>query len=137
MSTQLRDLIASVLYAVKAHTLPSVCERFGMEPGDGGEAFGSKTKYIMRRLEKLSDEKVYAIAREVVKTYPNDDLQAAIEKLQEDGRLISDITRQHVAKALDGYSLGGSRDLMELLLRHFPDITKKSSYHSFEPRSSQ
>jgi hypothetical protein len=132
MSTQLRDLIANALYAVKAHTLPSVCERFGMEPGDGQEAFGSKTKYVMRRLEKLSDEKVYAIAREVVKTYPDDDLQAAIERLQENGRLVSDITRQHVAKALDGFSLGGSRDLMELLVRHFPDITKKPSYRAFE-----
>lgn len=132
MSTQLRDLIACALYPIKAHTLPSVCERYGMEPGDGREAFDSKTKYIMRRLEKLSDEKVYAIAREVVKTYPNDELQAAIERLQEDGRLVSDITRQHVVKALNGFSLAGSRDLMELLVRHFPDITKKQSYRSFE-----
>jgi hypothetical protein len=45
---------------------------------------------------------VFGIARAVVKDHPDDQLQAAIELLDKDGHLISDITRHHIAEALDG-----------------------------------
>jgi AbiJ-like protein/abortive infection Abi-like protein len=131
-STQLRPLIAAVLYQVKSYTLPSVCERYGLEPGDGEEAFSSKRGYVMRRLEKLSDERVLSIAKAVASDYPDDKLQRAIETLEREGRLVSDVTRYNLAEALIGCDLGGKRDLLELLRKHFPDIDRKeSTYRNF------
>jgi len=130
MITQLRPLIADALYPIKAHTLPAVCERFGLEPGTEREAFDSKTKYAMRRLEKLSDEKVLAVARAVVEAYPDDKLRAAIEQLDKIGRLVSDITRVNLAEALNEFDLGGRRGLLELFRKHFPDIDSKPSYRN-------
>lgn len=129
MKSQLRHLVADALYPTKAYSLPAVCERYGLDPGDADEAFSSKTRYVMRRLEKLSDEKVLAIAKQVVDECPHDRLQAAIENLENGNRLISDLTRHHLAEALNPYSLSGKRDLIELLRKHFPAIDHEDSYH--------
>lgn len=128
MKTQLRPLVAGALYPTKAYNLPAVCERYGLEPGEGDEAFSSKTQYVTRRLEKLSDEKVFEVAKRVVRDFPDDRLQAAIEELEEGGRLISDLTRHHLAEALNGRALAGKRDLIELLRKHFPSIDQAHSY---------
>lgn len=131
MKTQLRPLVADALYSIKAHTLPSVCERFGLEPGSGDEAFSSKTQYVMRRLESLSDERVLAVARAVAEAYPTDKLVAGIEALDKDGRYITDITRLNLSEALNAFDLGGRRDLLDLLAAHFPDVDAiRSSYNS-------
>jgi hypothetical protein len=108
MKTQLRPLIAAALYPTKAHILPSVCERYGLEPGTGEEAFSSKMSYVMRRLEKLSDEQVLIIAKAVVTDFPVDKLQSAIEALESDGHLVSDVTRHNLAEVLSAFSLGGN-----------------------------
>jgi hypothetical protein len=131
MKSQLRHLVADALYPTKAHSLPSVCERYGLEPGDGDEAFSSKTRYVLRRLEKLSDEKVLAVAKDVVKDFPDDKLQAAIELLEKDGHLVSDITRNHLAEALNGISLAGKRDPLEMLRKHWPSIDRAGSDRAF------
>jgi hypothetical protein len=131
MRTQIRDLVASALHQVKAHTLPAVCERYGLDPGDGSEAFNSKVQYVMRRLMKLSDARVLAIAKEVIADYPDDRLQSAIEQLDQSGGLISDITRHSLSEALNGHALGGKRDLFELLRKHFSEIDSIASYRAF------
>jgi hypothetical protein len=41
MKIQLRPLVAAALYPTKAHNLPAVCERYGLERGDKDEAFAS------------------------------------------------------------------------------------------------
>ena len=65
MKSQIRHLIAEALWHTKAYSLPAVCERYGLESGDGDEAFSSKRQYVLRRLEKLSDEKVLQVARSI------------------------------------------------------------------------
>src|SRR5258708_3773045 len=100
MNPQLRALVADALYPTKAYRLPAVCERYGLDSGTSEEAFSSKTRYVMSRLERLSDEKVFGVARSVVKDFPDDKLQAAVELLDQEGRLVSDITRHHLAEAL-------------------------------------
>jgi AbiJ-like protein/abortive infection Abi-like protein len=132
MKTQLRHLVADALYPTKAYSLPAVCERYGLESGTSDEAFSSKNRYVMSRLEKLSDEKVLGVARNVVKDFPDDQLQAAIELLDKDGHLVSDITRHHIAEALDEFSLVGKRDLLELLRKHWPIDRTTSIYDPFE-----
>jgi hypothetical protein len=123
-------LVADALYPIKAHTLPAVCERYGLEPGTEREAFDSKTKYVMRRLGKLSDEQVLGVATAVVEDYPDDKLSAAIEQLDRAGRLVSDITRANLAEALNGFDLGGRRGLLELFRKHFPEIHGIPSYRN-------
>ena len=87
----------------------------------------------MSRLEKLSDAKVLGIAKLVVEDFPDDQLRAAIEQLDKDGHIISDITRHHLAEALDEFSLAGKRDLVDLLRKHWPAIDQTSSvYVPFE-----
>ena len=132
MNTQLRDLVARALYLTKAHSLPAVCERFGLEPGEENEAFSSKMQYVMRRLERLSDENVFMVAKSVVQDFPDDKLQAAIEIIEKEGRLVSDITRQHLAEALDEFSLAGKDDLLDLLRKHWPSIDQTESYRAFD-----
>ena len=128
MKSQLRSLVAEALYPTSAYLLPAVCERYGMEPGDGQEAMSSKRSYVMRRLEKLSDGRVLEIAKEVVQDYPDDILQVAIEQLA-DGGVVTDVTRHRLAKSLNSFDLGGSRDLLEILRKHFPDIDRIESIH--------
>jgi len=128
MKTQLRHLVANGLYPIKAYSLPAVCERYGLDPGSSDEAFSSKTRYVMHRLEKLSDEKVFGMAKSVVQDFPDDKLLAAIELLEKDGHLITDLTRHHIAEALDEFSLAGKRDLLEMLHKHFPSIDHEASH---------
>jgi hypothetical protein len=131
MRTQLRHLVAAALYPTKAYNLPAVCERYGLDSGSSDEAFSSKNLYVMSRLEKLSDEKVLGIARNVVKDFPDDKLQAAVELLDKDGHLVSDITRHHIAEGLDEFSLAGKRDLLELLRKHWTIDSISSVYEPF------
>jgi len=131
MKSQLRHLVAEALYPTKSYSLPSVCERYGLEPGTPDEAFNSKTRYVMRRLEKLSDARVFAIAKSVLEDFPDDKLQAAVEQLDKEGRLLSDITRQHLAEALNEFALAGKNDLIEMLRKHWPQIDKAGSVHDF------
>lgn len=131
MKSQLRHLVATALYPTKSYSLPAVCERYGLDAGTPDEAFSSKTRYVMCRLEKLSDEKVLSVAKIVVKDHPNDELQAAIELLEKDGHLISDITRIHLTESLDEYSLAGRRDLLDLLRKHWPSIDQTASIRAF------
>jgi hypothetical protein len=109
-----------------------VCERYGLDPGDSDEAFSSKTRYVMRRLDKLSDAQVLEVARSIVQDFPDDRLQAAVELLEKDGHLISDLTRHHLAEALDEFSLAGKRDLFETLRKHWPCIDHTPSYNDFD-----
>tara|TARA_R110002049_G_scaffold264835_1_gene440974 strand:- start:35 stop:1171 length:1137 start_codon:yes stop_codon:yes gene_type:complete len=127
MTTQLRDLISSALYPTKAYTLPAVCERFGLEPGTVEEAFQSKNSYVMRRLERLSDEQALEVARKVVRGFPADDLQAAIERLDLPDRLLTDLTRRRISELLDEFPLNGKRDVLELLREYWPEIDHKPS----------
>ena len=127
MKSQLRHLVAGALYPIKSYSLPAVCERYGLESGTPDEAYSSKTRYVMGRLEKLSDAKVLSVAKLVIEDYPDDALRAAVELLDKDGLIVSDITRHHLAEALNGFALSGKRDHLELFRKHWPDISKMPS----------
>lgn len=131
MKSQLRHLVAQALYPTKAYSMPAVCERYGLESGTGDEAFSSKKQYVMKRLEKLSDEKVFKIAKSVVEDFPDDKLQAAIEVVEKEGHLVSDLTRHHLAEALNEWPLAGKRDLLDMLRKHWPSIDQTGSAYRF------
>jgi len=131
MKSQRRHLVAEALYPTKSYSLPSVCERYGLEPGSPDEAFSSKTRYVMRRLEKLSNETVFTVAKSGLQDFPDDKLQAAVDQLGKEGRLLSDITRLHPTEALNEFALAGKHDLIEMLRKHWPKIDKSGSDHDY------
>ncbi|MDE0098983.1 MAG: abortive infection family protein [Truepera sp.] len=130
MKSQIRDLVAEALYPTSANVLPAVCERLGLEPGTTSDAFRSKRVYVVRRLEKLSIEEVLTVAKRVVEEYPDDKLQAAIELLEKEGKLVSDITRRDLAEALNGFPLAGRDDVLE---KHWPEIALTDSFNQIAP----
>jgi AbiJ N-terminal domain 3/Abortive infection C-terminus len=132
MKSQIRHLITEALWHTKSYSLPAVCERYGHAPADGDEAFSSKRQYVLKRLEKLSDEKVLQVAQLVLADVSDDPLQAAVEQLIQHKQLVSDVTRQRMAEALNRFSLSGKIDLLEFLRMHWPDIGRMSSNIGFE-----
>jgi hypothetical protein len=135
MQAQIRDLVAEALYPINAYQLPALCERLGLEPGEGAEAYSGKKTYVLRRLKNLSDERVLEIARQVVAEYPNDRLQVGIERV-EAGGLITDLTRHRLSEAINSFDLGGKRNVLELLRKHFPDIDRTQSEYDRSPFGS-
>ena len=130
MTIQIRDLVASALYPTSANVLPAVCERLGMAPGDRNEAMASKRSYVMSRLEKLSEEKVFLIAKRIVEENPDEKLKEAVERIEREGHLITGLTRTHIARALNPYDLAGSEDLFDLLRQHWPTIDRTESIYN-------
>lgn len=98
-----------------------------MEGGDEAEAFSSKTKYVLSRLNNLPSEQVFAIARQVADEFPDDPLTAALEAIDNTARMVTDLTRHHIMEALNPFSLSGKRPLLELLAKHFPSISQEPS----------
>jgi hypothetical protein len=131
MKSQIRHLIAEALYPTKSYSLPAVCERYGLEPGTGDEAFNSKRQYVLKRLEKLSDAKVLQVAKSVLADVANDPLQSAVEHLNQQGQLVCDVTRQRIAEALNSFSLSGMADLLGFLRKHWPEIYTAASNIDF------
>jgi hypothetical protein len=126
MKTQIRDLIAQALHSTSLFDLAARCEHYGLEPGKETEAVASKKQYVLRRLEKLSDQEVLQVANLILADLTDDPLQSAVEQLS-DKQLVSDITRRRMAEALDGFSLTGTADPPEFLMKHWPDIWNQPS----------
>jgi hypothetical protein len=120
MKTQIRDLIAQALDSTSLFDLAARCEHYGLEPGKATEAVASKKQYVLRRLEKLSDQEVLQVANLILADLTDDPLQSAVEQLS-DKQLVSDITRRRIAEALNGFSLTGTAGPHDFGLKHWPD----------------
>ena len=66
---------------------------------------------------------MFAVAKSLLQDFPDDKLQAAIER--KEGRLLSDVTRLHLAEALNEFALAGKHDLREMLHKHWPQIDRR------------
>ncbi|MXY70163.1 MAG: hypothetical protein F4Y47_16660, partial [Acidobacteriia bacterium] len=122
MKEKLQDLIADALYPTSSNDLPSECARLGLAPGQPSEAFSGKRKYVTKRLDNLSAAEMIDIAKRVVNEHPSDELQTAIERLDDSAGLVSSITRHKLAEALDKFTLSGKYSLIEMLAKHWPSF---------------
>jgi Abortive infection C-terminus/AbiJ N-terminal domain 3 len=110
------------LHSTSLFDLVARCEHYGLESGTKTEAVASKQQYVLRRLEKLSDQEVLQVANLILADHTDDPLQSAVERLS-DKQLVSDITRRRMAQALDGFSLTGTTDPPhDSLTKQWPDI---------------
>lgn len=113
---ELRRQIASALADEKAHDVPDVCSRYGLEEGTGEEAFSGKFRYVLKRLQTLSTTEVLRIGQAIHADYQNQQLADALAVI-EDVNLpkISGLTRRRLIDVLGNGRLEGKLDLLEFL----------------------
>ncbi|KPH97427.1 hypothetical protein OK006_8983 [Actinobacteria bacterium OK006] len=58
-----------------------MCVRLGLAPGDEGEAFGSKYRYVMKQLRPLAVPELTVIARKVLDEYEAPELDQVLASL--------------------------------------------------------
>ena len=126
---QLRHQIASVISEQKAYNVPSVCCRYGLDDGTGEEAFQSKYKYVMRRVDRLPSDDILRIARALQSDEPSMDLGEVLAKFDEKVKpLVTALTRRRIVAELDDVALSGSLPEIEFLSKLWP-ITSCSRLH--------
>jgi AbiJ N-terminal domain 3/Abortive infection C-terminus len=129
----LRHLIASVISDQKAYNVPSVCVRYGLAEGTNEEAFSSKYKYVMQRVQSLPAEEVLKIARALQDDEGHHDLGEALAKIDEEsGPRITPLTRHRVVAELDKMRLAGALDDIDLLRKFWPIDTMPSPSPRFD-----
>jgi len=118
----LRELIATALSNAKAQRLPAVCQQFGLADGDGAEAFSSKRRYVLVRIENFPEPALLELAQKVNAEFPNFQLSELTEKLRPSaGYRISELTRRALVRELDKLgSLSGNLGLVDFLSRIWP-----------------
>ncbi|MFJ3498849.1 hypothetical protein ACIPPJ_35490 [Streptomyces sp. NPDC086091] len=77
----LRSAIASAVAELKAYEVPDACVALGLAPGDENEAFGSKHRYVMKRLRPLVVPELIAVARKVLDEYEAPELDRVLASL--------------------------------------------------------
>jgi len=117
----LRQLIASAISNQKAYNVPSICSRYGLADGTEEEAFRSKYKYVMQRVQHLPAAEVLRVACALQSDEPDRELEEMLTKFNEkSGPLISPLTRQRIVDELDLVSLSGKLPEIAFLKKLWP-----------------
>jgi hypothetical protein len=117
----MRQLIASIISNQKAYNVPGVCSRYGLADGTGEEAFSSKFKYVMQRVQHLPSAEVLRVARALQLDEPVAELEEALAKFDEKGGpLITPLTRQRIVEELNSVPLSGKLPEIEFLKKLWP-----------------
>jgi AbiJ N-terminal domain 3/Abortive infection C-terminus len=120
-TTHLRQLIASAISCHKSYSVPGICVGYGLAEGTEEEAFRSKFKYVMARLQSLPAAEILRIARAAQAEEASTDLDEALAKFDErGGPQITPLTRQRVLTEIDGVPLSGNLDEIEFLKNLWP-----------------
>jgi hypothetical protein len=120
-TTRLRQLIASVISVHKSYTVPGICTGYGLADGTNEEAFSSKSKYVMQRLQSLPAAEVLRVARAVQLEENDPGLGEELAKLDEnDGPRITPLTRQRIVAEIDQVDLSGKLPEIEFLKKLWP-----------------
>jgi AbiJ N-terminal domain 3/Abortive infection C-terminus len=120
-TTRLRQLIASAISVHKSYTVPGICTGYGLADGTNEEAFRSKSKYVMQRLQSLPAAEVLRVARAVQLEENDPRLGEELAKLDEkDGPQITPLTRQRIVAEIDNVELSGKLPEIEFLKKLWP-----------------
>ncbi|WP_330085266.1 abortive infection family protein [Methylocystis iwaonis] len=130
---KLRHLIASVISDQKAYNVPRVCVRYGLASGTNEEAFQSKFKYVIQRVESLSADEVLRVARALQADEGNTELDEALAKIDEkNGPLITPLTRRRIVAELDHVPLSGDLPEIDFLKKLWPIDAMRSPNPTFD-----
>jgi very-short-patch-repair endonuclease len=117
----LKHNIASVLSVTKAYELPAVCTRLGLEAGDDSEAWSSKYRYVLRRVQFLGKDEAIRVAKEILQIRSSYQLEETLDKLVPLRGTISAITRRQLIDTITELGpLEGRLEIGEFLNRIFP-----------------
>jgi len=123
----LRHLIASIISDQKAYNVPSVCLRYGLAEGTNDEAFSSKYRYVMQRLQSLTSGEVLKIARALQDDEGHQELEEVLAKIDEDSDpKVTQLTRRRIVAELNNVPLAGALDNVDLLRKFWPIDTMAS-----------
>jgi hypothetical protein len=118
---RLRTALANGIANFKAYDVPAVCERLGLAPGTGDEAFNSKYRYAISRLQNLRADKVMDAARLYLEEVTDFDLSELVAKIDDFDRThVSDLTRRRVVALFNGAVLSSELEQMEFIKRVWP-----------------
>ena len=98
----LRNAISELLATeVKSYNLPSVCMRYGLDPGEEDEANRSKRVYVNKRLQSKQSEFVISLAKQLAEEYESVEFAKIVEQFSADSLFkISTITRRSIIDEL-------------------------------------
>jgi AbiJ N-terminal domain 3 len=117
----LKQNIAGTLAAEKSYNLPSLCTDLGLASGEESEAFASKNKYVIRRLQVLKKSETLALAKEVLERFSSYSLEETLDLLLPLDGVIPAITRRDLINKLsETGDLQGRLYISEFITRTFP-----------------
>jgi hypothetical protein len=126
-TTRLRQLIASAISGHKSYTVPNICKRYGLADGTEEEAFRSKFKYVMQRIQSLPGAEVLRVARAVQIEEGDFALGEELAKFDELGAPpITPLTRQRIVAEIGNVDLSGKLPEVEFLRKLWPIHTMNS-----------
>ncbi|SOZ24686.1 conserved hypothetical protein [Cupriavidus taiwanensis] len=117
----LRDLIANAIAIAKANDVPDVCVRLGIQqavgPDDAQEAFGSKRRYVRRRILARDEPALLELAALVLREYHSEDLAETVSEMtHHTEHRVSQLVRRDVLKVLNSLpTLFGELNLIDSL----------------------
>jgi hypothetical protein len=102
----LREQIAQAIAGAKAHDVPAVCVRVGIqravEENDAQEAFRSKRVYVRNRILTWNEADLLALAGRVLHEFASDDLSDTVSELTVHAEhRVSELVRRDVLKVID------------------------------------
>lgn len=115
---ELRDTIAREFSGeYKAYDLEGICKIYGIEPDPNLDPMNSKRLYMLSGLNKLDDDKIWKIARKIVKDFQKSTTIKDMEPYLSDAALnFSFATRQRIIELLDSLNnMEGKMDLDDFL----------------------
>jgi hypothetical protein len=121
-TARLRQLIASAISGHKAYSVPGICSGYGLSDGTDEEAFRSKFKYVMRRLQSLPSAEILRVARAAQLEEASAGLDEELAKFDEQGGgpRITPLTRQRIVGEIDHVDLSGKLPEIDFLKKLWP-----------------
>lgn len=118
----LRQQISSVISNHKAYDVPAICKKYGLSDGTDEEAFNSKNKYVMTRLQALTPAAVLQVARDVQEEERDFVLGEHLAKIDEQPiQKITELTRRRILSDIAFVRLTDEEEMeLEFLKRLWP-----------------
>ena len=106
----------------KAYDVPAICKKYGLSDGTDEEAFNSKNKYVMTRLQALTPAAVLQVARDVQEEERDFVLGEHLAKIDEQPiQKITELTRRRILSDIAFVRLTDEEEMeLEFLKRLWP-----------------